>query len=714
MGESLFQREKTDKSNHKENGPMIILMILLAFVTAPIFAQEATPTTSAASVPSTTPMERSFVSFRISGGVWEDAGRFADLLDLFDKYPGVTDEITFFTENTHTPPRLDIFEKRLATIKKRIAESKKRGYKSGINILCTVGHHPESLGTMIGPEYPRCMTIDGRIGEGTLCMNQPIFRERVRHIYTLMAEADPDYIWIDDDVRFGHWINSAGEAGNFCFCDTCMKIMSEKFGEEMTREKLSPLMSDSAIRQKVLDFNSDSINSLFALIEETVHAVRPDLALGFMTGERYVEGYDFTRWAETLAGPGRKPVWWRPGGGFYTQDDINGMTRKAHDIGRQISLLPPSVRVIESEIENFPYAPLQKSRHITALEAAVHIAAGCTGAAFNVVTMNHEPVADYEALIAELARWRPFYDTLVKNLGRKPIVGAFPMWKRTDYANTIGNHVNGMMPPIFDIGIPIAYQRGDSPVLIPTNGYLAMLTGDEAKEILSHGVYTDVWGVSTFNDPNHLNLLSLTGIEFGSEHAVDSIEVYSDDPLNGEFAGIDRNQPQSFWRDRVYGLYLTDPAARSLARLIDFTGQTTAETSMAVFENELGGRIAVAGYHPWNFFQSRPKATQMKRLMRWLSNDRLCGWVESFERGNLWVRADENGDPCACVFLNATYDDALNPVLMLRTASQEATVYRRDVEPVRIAASDTDGPYRRFELPGVGAWEMALVVVEAK
>ena len=53
-------------------------------------------------------------------------------------------------------------------------------------------------------------------------------------------------------------------------------------------------------------------------------------------------------------------------------------------MGRQVSALPDWVVTIQSEIENFPYHRLKKSAHITALEAASHIAAGCTGAAFNV------------------------------------------------------------------------------------------------------------------------------------------------------------------------------------------------------------------------------------------------------------------------------------------------------------------------------------------
>ena len=202
--------------------------------------------------------------------------------------------------------------RRISIMKERIARAKAHGYRSGINILCTIGHHPEALPLGIGPEYPRAITLEGREAGGTLCMNQPIFRDRIVTIYTAMAEADPDYIWIDDDVRCGHWIDSVGNAGNCCFCDTCMARICEKIGRTLTREELAGLMGDPAIRAAVHECHSDSINELFALIEKTVHAVRPGLPLGFMTGERYEEGYDFARWAKTLAGPDGAPVWWRP------------------------------------------------------------------------------------------------------------------------------------------------------------------------------------------------------------------------------------------------------------------------------------------------------------------------------------------------------------------------------------------------------------------
>ena len=62
-------------------------------------------------------------------------------------------------------------------------------------------------------------------------MNQPIFRDRIVTLYTAMAEEDPDYIWIDDDVRCGHWIDSVGNVRG------CESMYDERFIEGNLRER---------------------------------------------------------------------------------------------------------------------------------------------------------------------------------------------------------------------------------------------------------------------------------------------------------------------------------------------------------------------------------------------------------------------------------------------------------------------------------------------
>ena len=51
-------------------------------------------------------IEKAFISFRIGVPQWMAENRYRDLLAIFEKYKGVTDEITFFTSATQLNTRL--------------------------------------------------------------------------------------------------------------------------------------------------------------------------------------------------------------------------------------------------------------------------------------------------------------------------------------------------------------------------------------------------------------------------------------------------------------------------------------------------------------------------------------------------------------------------------------------------------------------------------
>src|SRR5665647_426450 len=74
-------------------------------------------------------IEKAFISFRIGVPLWTSEKRSNELLDLFDKYKGVTDEITFFTSETHAPLPLDVFRQRTIILKDRMAQARKGGTK---------------------------------------------------------------------------------------------------------------------------------------------------------------------------------------------------------------------------------------------------------------------------------------------------------------------------------------------------------------------------------------------------------------------------------------------------------------------------------------------------------------------------------------------------------------------------------------------------------
>ena len=225
-------------------------------------------------------ISKASVCFRVGTPLWLNSDRFDELLDLFDANPGVTDEITLFTSETHPPLPMDVNRMRAGILAERMDRARKRGYKSGINILATIGHHEENLPNSLSGDYTPMTDIDGNVSRGSLCPNDENLRAYAVELYQAMSDARPDYIWLDDDIRlWGHM-----PVGGCCFCDTCVARFSERIGRQYTRESLLNAFSEGptpeklSVRREWLEQNRRTMARLFALIEETVHAHRAGYA----------------------------------------------------------------------------------------------------------------------------------------------------------------------------------------------------------------------------------------------------------------------------------------------------------------------------------------------------------------------------------------------------------------------------------------------------
>ena len=661
-------------------------------------------------------IEKAFVCFRIGVPLWLTEPRFTELLDLFDRHRGVTDEITLFTSETHPPLPLGVIWERAPILRTRMEAARARGYKSGINPLATIGHHEENLANSLTGDYTLMTDINGTVCRGSFCPNDERRHAYTVQMYEALVAAKPDYIWLDDDIRlYGHM-----PIGACCFCDTCIQRFSERVGQTFTRETLRNALSSGPVDEKLrlrrafLQHNRDTLSRLFRLIETTVHGLAPGLPLGFMTGDRFYEGYDFDTWAEVLAGADRAPVFWRPGGGTYRDERLDDIVDKAHAMGRQTALLPASVQCIESELESFPYQRLKKSAHATALEASAYIAAGCTGTAFNVLSMYDESLDEYEPLVAHLRTARPFLNRLARTCGRAPSVGVHSGWVKDAYAahNPESGWFGGPGAPrhcneIWATGLPAAYTAKHGCVTALSDDQVLALTEDEIRQALRGGLYLDGPALTRLNERG---FGALTGFNVVDVRHEDCIEEMTDHPLNGLYAGRRRNGRQSFWKCPTFLLEPTAKGAHTLSRCVDYTYEETAPCCLGIYENDDGGRVCVAGYYPWEQLQNLSKSAQLKSVLRWLSKDTLPAYVDSFHRVNLWVR-QKNAETMAVAVLNAYLDAAERIELLVRTESDRVRVAdMRDAEAV-VETRQADGPYRRVTLPSVPPWEMVLVTV---
>ncbi|MEI6579569.1 MAG: hypothetical protein WCN92_08935 [Eubacteriales bacterium] len=664
-------------------------------------------------------IEKSFMSIRIPTQRWLDKTMFTEVLDLLDANKGVVDELALFSGFTHPPLPLETIYNYAPIMTASITAANARGYACGVNILSTMGHHNENLENSLTGDYTRRTDLEGKTCLGSFCPNDERFvREYVIPLYTKISETKPNFIWIDDDVRSGH-----GGIGPDCFCEHCLAEFAKLSGTLYTRETIAEALNCGEVTKKLafrklwLQGKRDTINRLFDTIEKTVHGINPGIKLGFMTGERYADGYDFDTQAGILAGPKSQEVMWRPGGGFYRDDTPKDMAGKAHDIGRQIALLPEQVRYIQSEIENFNYEALGKSIYINSVEVSAYIAAGCTGAALNIMNLYEDIVLEKGPLLKEIKRQRPFYDALTAAQGRLLTQGVFTGWNKDSEAacNLSGKWFGppeGINPHFadewFEIGIPMAYGAEKAQMAMFRSFSPYSFTEEQLLGWLTKGVYLDGPALEVLNN---MGYGELTGFKVTGDENEDCIEELNDHPLNGGQKGRMRDCRQSFWKYNCAVLEPTATGAHPLAKAVDYSNKTKAACSMGVFENRLGGRVCVAGYYPWSFVLSHSKAEQCKNVIRWLTKDTIPAYVSSLHKVALWSRENTGGQKILTL-LNQSMDPAENLTLKVLTDKNNLRVLDKNMVETLVQSIGTDGDYKIFHLPVLPAWSMLLAVTE--
>jgi hypothetical protein len=473
------------------------------------------------------------------------------------------------------------------------------------------------------------------------------------------------------------------------------------------------------MRRKWLEYNRQRIAAILGLVQETVHKVKPDVSLGFMTGDRFYEGYDFAGWAKALMGPGRVPARFRPGGAFYSDEVLLELVEKAHMTGRQASALPSEVRIIESEIENLPRERLRKSNHTTVVEAAAHMAAGNTGTTFNVLP-NYENRDEALPLLLKIGQYREFYKAVQAAQGRDPAKGVWPAWNRDLFATAFldgewlaAGKVPDTEPYVLrepyilgEIGIPLCYQPDGSAVAALCGAAVLAFTKEELRRMFSGGVLMDA---GAWFQLKRLELENWTGVR-AVENAVSAAEVLTAHPLNGEFAGWSRQCRSKYKSENAYRLVPQSDSVEVLAR-VSGAGSKELGPCITAFQNELGGRVVVAGYYPWTQIHSAAKASQMKAVCGWLSRDRLPVVAETHAKVVLWCREDSRRNK-TIVALNASLDPIQRLSLRVLTSETRFTHLAaggkpRSVSGVPIASHRG---HVRVILPDIAAWSIHLVL----
>ena len=408
------------------------------------------------------------------------------------------------------------------------------------------------------------------------------------------------------------------------------------------------------------------------------------------------DGVDYAPYVEALRGKSKGEVFWRPGGGVYSDERISLVAAKAHSIARQNSALPDIVVDRYAEIENFPYVPLRKCPDFTRFESLAYLAAGCTGVAYNVMGTAGR-FEEYTPFLDSIDESAAFASAIVEYGGCAPSRGIgkvlpdFPDQKDVAEGDEI-----------YQVGLPPSYTAEQSVCHILPGKIARRLTEEHLLEILSGGVMMDGEALGILNDRR---LGKYTGFE-SSLMPGDFLEQTLSHPLvprKGAFRDI---HPVFRWMSPIFRISKTAEQAEYVTRLLNYGG---CEAGMAsgVFTNELGGRIYVSGFAPFDWVGSQDRQELLTRVFRFLSRDRLPAYIVSCHRIILWCRGN-------CQFLvNLTAGTAYNIQVAVQTTSNNLILILkegRQTSRKTLTAIGQDGPYRIFSIPQLAYQEIAIIV----
>lgn len=646
-------------------------------------------------------------------GYWryyEDA-EFEALLRFLKRYKDCVDELALFTEYSHHGYYpLSYFQDLCQVLKRRIPALRELGIPSvGLNVLDTLGHIDEAWDVWGEPPLERMMGHDGRVSRSCLCPNGAGYQQYIQEKYKLLAETGPDFIWVDDDIRMHH--HTVDYA---CFCPRCIERFNQRNHTTYDREKLVQMLNSlegERERRAWLDWNCHTITELMKWIGSSVSEISPTIRLGLMTSGIVWGNYsnpEYGQWMETLGASMA-----RPGGGFSNDDEPLDIVRKIHECARQIALYPKEISDIQYELENFPYQRLSKSVAMVILECTASLAAGHSGIAFNAISSG-----DYPELMEAVRQYSAMWDTM-ERLARGFVPGglypcfnlAYAAKRRVD-GNWFSFQAAQKVDQAYEwnkIGIPLTMRPEGACANLLIGSMPEAYEEEALKKILAQGAIMD---------GQALSILAQRGLDkFCGVKIIKTVDngVYEriyDHPFNGMAAGSKRDPYITFWGEdsKCYVLEKTDEAVQFISGLETICG-TPAGPCMSLYENSLGGRIAVMGIMPWKFVGSPEKRYQLQAVCSWVSRGQMPVSIRECVKVIPFIAYAEDGSSALLVLINGSLDET-GPFALDVNVKNAAGAYQigQDglLRPLLFQVDQETGR-ARMELNSMKAWEFSVL-----
>jgi hypothetical protein len=547
--------------------------------------------------------------------------QFDDFRALLDQHRGEIDELALiYVYAMGAYMSLDEVEASCAWLAKRIATLRSDGFGVGVNDIC-LGHLDDPEPVRWGGR--RMVGHDGVVADGSLCPRAPETLDYLSDRYRLVAGADPQFIWVDDDMRMQHH----RPAEYPCFCASCVDGFSRLCGVEFGPVDLARRLGDGVerdLRGRWADYNSAALAEVCQVIGDAVREVDPSIEMGLMTGTVRQHSYasaDMARWMRALGATKG-----RPGAGFYTDRTPAGLVSKCVDVAAQTALYPPEVSDVQYELETFPQQRGLKSVRMLGTESAAVVANGMRGVTAHILKPERGSIAEYGDWLDALCLGKGLWSAMEEIAGEWPNRGAYPAQSPRYWADRSAGpafELPSVVSPLVlaELGVPLAHSTPAACVAVLAGETVDGHTESELLDMLRGGVVMDGAALELLTERG---LARYCGVSVAERFAGSVVERFTEHEFNAGYLGEERDGRLPF--------YAAEPARRLVpapgcdievfAQLVSYADQELGAAGVT-HENLLGGRVAVFGYSPWRFLYSRAKRSQVLAVLDWAARGRL-------------------------------------------------------------------------------------------
>lgn len=580
-------------------------------------------------------------SIRVPYSMYVTDKAFERHLSLIKDQTHIQQEIALFTEYAHRGYwPLEVYRNLVPVIKRRISAYKEAGFVSvGLNVLCTFGHLDDTWDMFEAPPMPTAVGADGYAFKTCLCPTSDEFRTYAAEKFRILAEAGPDFIWVDDDFKLK---NHGGR--EICFCPKCIEKFNQRTGSNESFETLSECVKNDPngeLAVKWRQFGVDNLTEVGAIIREAINSVNPKIQTGMMTvpDDHFPESVTcFEDWMGALAATKG-----RPGSGFYTDATPTSILPKFLFCEYQLSHYPPSVTDRQYEYETFPAQDFTKAKTIVKMEFLYGLLEGCNGIALSgTLAHNDGEMAPFDSRYV-LEENAALFDAVAERSVKVPNCGIYC----SDFFETGGRFM--------ELELPMSGGRSAAAAYVLTEQAPKDYTDDELLKILSGSVVLDAKALDILEKRG---LAKYCGVRSAQYYDNSIVEWLSDSEMNGRYKGWLRDGWVNFSGREVYvsTLELLDDKVEVLSHLKSLYGAYYGPC-MTAYENELGGRVAVCTYMFPNSWQFDSKRTQWTNLFDWLIPGGLPVRVNLPHKVVPVMRKDSQGN-CLLMLTNMTFDPA--------------------------------------------------------